>query len=160
MADKIVVMQGRPYRAGRARRSRSMTIRCNLFVAGFIGSPAMNLVSGTLRGDNGAPACGDRGWRGLCRCRRRAPGQAGQAVYYGVRPDHLTCRQRHGGFEATVDVVEPTGADTLVFARAGNQKICGAFAERYSFAGERIALAPRLDCVHLFDAQSGVNLMP
>ena len=59
-----------------------------------------------------------------------------------------------------LDVVEPTGADTLVFARIGNQRICGAFADRYSFRpGERIALAPRLEAVHLFDAQSGVNLM-
>jgi multiple sugar transport system ATP-binding protein len=57
-------------------------------------------------------------------------------------------------------VVEPTGDDTLIFARIGNQKICGAFAERYGFRpGERIALAPRLDSVHLFDAQSGINLM-
>ena len=64
------------------------------------------------------------------------------------------------GVDATVEVVEPTGADTLVFARIGNQKICGAFSERHGFRpGERIALAPRLDCVHLFDAQSGINLM-
>jgi hypothetical protein len=38
-----------------------------------------------------------------------------------------------GGFGAMVDVVEHTGADTLVFARVGNQKICGAFADRYNF---------------------------
>jgi multiple sugar transport system ATP-binding protein len=66
-----------------------------------------------------------------------------------------------GGFGAMVDVVEPTGADTLVFARVGNQKICGAFADRYNFrSGGCITLAPRPDCVHLFDSPSGVNLMP
>jgi len=88
-----------------------------------------------------------------------APGRDGQAIWYGIRPDHLSVADG-GGFGAMVDVVEATGADALVFARAGNQRICGAFAERYNFRlGERIALAPRLDCVHLFDAQSGVNLM-
>ena len=67
---------------------------------------------------------------------------------------------KEGGFEAIVEVVEPTGADTLVFASVGRQKICGAFAERHGFRpGESIVLAPRLDCVHLFDAQSGTNLM-
>jgi multiple sugar transport system ATP-binding protein len=119
----------------------------------------MNLMPGTLRGSDNRPHVETADGVAL-PLPAGAPGRAGQAVYYGVRPDHLSVANG-SGFEATVDVVEPTGADTLVFARAGNQKICGAFAERYSFKpGERIALAPRLDCVHLFDAQSGVNLMP
>jgi multiple sugar transport system ATP-binding protein len=89
-----------------------------------------------------------------------AIGMHGQPVHYGVRPDHLTVSKCGRSFEAVVEVVEPTGADTLVFARIGRHKICGAFTERYGFrSGERIALAPRLDCVHLFDAQSGSNLM-
>jgi len=157
MADKIVVM-----RAGRIEQAGApleiYDHPCNLFVAGFIGSPAMNLIPGTLRFDNGSRHVETADGVAL-PLPAGAPGQAGQAVYYGVRPDHLSVGDGPG-FGATVDVVEPTGADTLVFAQAGNQRICGAFAERYSFKpGERIALAPRLDCVHLFDAQSGVNLM-
>ena len=59
-----------------------------------------------------------------CRCLGNMPGREGQPVYYGVRPDHLTVVNT-GGFEAIVEVVEPTGADTLVFASIGKEKICG-----------------------------------
>ena len=87
-------------------------------------------------------------------------GSDGQEVYYGVRPDHLGFGDRMG-IDAIVGVVEPTGANTLVFATIGNQKVCASFSERYNFRpGDRIGLVPRLDCVHLFDRQSGINLMP
>jgi multiple sugar transport system ATP-binding protein len=157
MADKIVVMRdGRIEQAG-APLDIYDNPR-NLFVAAFIGSPAMNLIPGRLRGGNGARRVETEDGIAL-PLPTNAPGEDGQPVYYGVRPDYLTVA-KSGGVEATVEVVEPTGADTLVFAKIGNQKICGAFAERYGFRpGERIALAPRLDCVHLFDAQSGINLM-
>jgi multiple sugar transport system ATP-binding protein len=158
MADKIVVM-----RDGRIEQSGApldvYDHPRNLFVAGFIGSPAMNLIPGKLRGGEGRPNVEtDDGVQ--LPLPANAPGQSGQAVIYGVRPDHLSVANGGGGVDAIVDVVEPTGADTLIFARIGNQKICGAFADRYNFRpGERIALAPRLESVHLFDAQSGVNLM-
>jgi multiple sugar transport system ATP-binding protein len=159
MADKIVVMRsGRIEQAGAPLEVYDHPR--NLFVAGFIGSPAMNLIQGSLRGRDGHPHVETADGVAL-PLPTGAPGQAEQVVFYGVRPDHLAIANGSPSFDATVDVVEPTGADTLIFAHAGQQRVCGAFAERYSFKpGERIALAPRLDCVHLFDAQSGVNLMP
>ena len=158
MADKIVVMRdGRIEQAGAPLEIYDHPR--NLFVAGFIGSPAMNLIPGTAARATAADCASRPKTASRCRCRRMRRARDGQPVYYGVRPDHLTVANG-GGVEATVEVVEPTGADTLVFARIGNQKICGAFTERYGFQpGERITLAPRLDCVHLFDAQSGINLM-
>jgi multiple sugar transport system ATP-binding protein len=157
MADKIVVMRdGRIEQIGAPLEIYDHPR--NLFVAGFIGSPAMNLIPGTIRARNGHCVVDIEGGIAL-PLPETATGRDGHAVYYGVRPDHLSVAGGTG-VQAVVDVVEPTGADTLVFARVGNQKICGAFAERYTFRpGERIALAPRLDCVHLFDAQSGINLM-
>src|SRR5215470_4330224 len=157
MADKIVVMRsGRIEQAGAPLEVYDHPR--NLFVAGFIGSPAMNLIPGTLRAADGRPQVETAEGVAL-PLPASAPGRAGQVVVYGVRPDHLGVANGSGGFDATVDVVEPTGADTLVFAHVGSQRVCGAFAERYGFKpGDRIALAPRLDCVHLFDAQSGVNL--
>jgi multiple sugar transport system ATP-binding protein len=157
MADKIVVMRdGRIEQVGAPLEVYDRPR--NLFVAAFIGSPAMNLIPGKLRGGVGHPHVEtDDGIK--LPLPGHAPVKDGQPVHYGVRPDHLTVTNGEG-VDALVEVVEPTGADTLVFARIGNQKICGAFAERHGFRpGERIALAPRLDCVHLFDAQSGVNLM-
>jgi multiple sugar transport system ATP-binding protein len=157
MADKIVVMRdGRIEQSGPPLEVYDRPR--NLFVAAFIGSPAMNLIPGRLKKRNGTRAVETNDGIEL-PLPAHAPGQDGQPVQYGVRPDHLSVA-KDKGVEATVEVVEPTGADTLVFARIGNQKICSAFSERYGFRpGERITLAPKLDCVHLFDAQSGINLM-
>ena len=156
MADKIVVMRnGHIEQAGAPLEVYDHPH--NLFVAGFIGSPAMNLIPARCASAAEASALKLKmAWR--CRCpRERRRIRAGRSITAFVRTISLS--PAGGGFDATVDVVEPTGADTLVFARAGHQKICGAFAERHSFKpGERITLMPRLDCVHLFDAQSGVNL--
>jgi multiple sugar transport system ATP-binding protein len=158
MADKIVVM-----RDGRIEQSGPPLVVYdhprNLFVAAFIGSPAMNLIPGKLRGKAGVMSVETDDGISL-PLPANARGSEGQPVHYGVRPDHLIVANGEG-VDATVEVVEPTGADTLVFARLGNQKICGAFSERHGFRpGERIALAPRLECVHLFDAQSGTSMMP
>ena len=156
MADKIVVMrEGRIEQVGPPLEVYDHP--GNLFVAAFLGSPTMNLISGTLRGKDTSRHV-ETNDGAMLPVSGNMPGREGQQVYYGVRPDHLTVVNT-GGVEAIVEVVEPTGADTLVFASIGKQKICGAFAERHGFRpGECIALAPRPDCVHLFDAQSGINL--
>ncbi len=157
MADKIVIMrEGRIEQAGGPLEVYDRPR--NLFVAAFIGSPSMNLIPGRLRGANGGLRVETEDGVAL-PLPAHVAGAEGQPVHYGVRPNHLAVTSGEG-VEATVEVVEPTGSDTLVFARIGKQKICGAFSERYAFQpGERIALAPRMDSVHLFDAQSGNNLM-
>ncbi len=156
MADKIVIMRdGRIEQAGPPLEVYDRP--CNLFVAAFIGSPAMNLIPGRFRA-GGAPYVETEDGIRL-PLPRQSPGQEGQQLVYGIRPGHLAV-DTDRGVDATVEVVEPTGDDTLVFAWVGKQKICGAFSERYGFRpGERIALAPRLNSVHLFDAQTGINLM-
>jgi multiple sugar transport system ATP-binding protein len=156
MADKIVVMRdGRIEQTGAPLEVYDNPR--NLFVAGFIGSPAMNLIDGTLRAAGGTRRVETDDGVAL-PLPASAPGSDGQRVVYGLRPDHL--RVGNGaGVSAVVDVVEPTGADTLVFARVGKQSICGAFAERHNFTpGQTIALEPQLANVQLFDAQSGNNL--
>lgn len=127
----------------------------NLFVAGFIGSPAMNFIPGILRrhGDSAYVELGASGVR--MPLPSTAGGVEGQPVVYGVRPEHLAIAQG-AGVPATVKVVEPTGADTLVFADLGGVEICGSFAERHDFRpGRPIELLPRLDAVRLFDATTG-----
>jgi len=129
----------------------------NIFVAGFIGSPAMNFYPGTLKRNGGIwveaadgtklPAPGNIG------------GSDGQKVVYGVRPEHLTLAGGANGVEAKVEVVEPTGADTLVFSKIAGVHTCAVFSERHDFRpGQEIRLQPRLDVVHLFDAASGQHL--
>ena len=89
MGDKIVVM-----RDGRIEQTGSpldlYDHPANQFVAGFIGSPAMNFLPGTLRRSNGERP-GRTGRRHACSTRHRAAGGVdGQAVIFGTRPEHLT----------------------------------------------------------------------
>jgi multiple sugar transport system ATP-binding protein len=141
MADKIVVMNGGNIE--QIGRPLDLYDRpANLFVAGFIGSPAMNLVKGTV--SNGA-----------LRMEDAAP-KEGPAVY-GVRPEHLTIDPQ--GIPATVQVVEPTGSETQVMMRIGGQIVIGAFRERVSAKpGEILPVRPDTTLVHLFDQQTGQRL--
>ena len=125
----------------------------NIFAAGFIGSPAMNFLPGTLKREGNTIHVRMDGGVQL-PLPSSAGGHDGQRVVYGVRPEHLSLG--NGGIPAQVSVVEPTGADTFVFSDIGGTAICATFSERHAFKpGETIALQPRLDAVHLFDNDSG-----
>ena len=113
MADKIVVMNG-----GNVEQIGSplelYDNPANLFVAGFIGSPAMNFLPGQLRErQRGRSEAGRR--QPSCR-RRPAETADGRDVTLGVRPEHFLISD--GGVPAEVVVVEPTGADTQVLLQA------------------------------------------
>ena len=155
MADRIVVMHdGIVEQIGSPLELYDFP--ANQFVAGFIGSPAMNFVPGTLRRADGRTWVESDGGVRL-PLPPSGGGRDGQKVTYGIRPEHLTLDD--GGVAATVSVVEPTGADTFVYAEIGGVPICAIFDERHEFSpGLPIALAPRLDAVHLFDATSGAKI--
>jgi multiple sugar transport system ATP-binding protein len=154
MADRIVVMHdGRVEQIGTPLDLYDHP--ANLFVAGFIGSPAMNFVSGTLRrGGDGAWVEAKDGTR--LPLASKTPGQEGQSVVYGFRPEHLTLVGNGGGVPVRVSVVEPTGADTYIYSDLAGTQICAIFSERHAFQpDETIRLQPDLAVVHLFDAASG-----
>ena len=153
MADQIVVMHdGIVEQIGGPLELYDRP--ANRFVAGFIGSPAMNFIDGRL--DNGIVTAGT--------ARLPAPpGAHGSArdVVYGVRPEHLdlVADGEPGGFDAEVIVIEPTGSETQVFVRLGTQEIVGVFRERHDFKpGQRVRLRPRADNAHLFDPASGQRI--
>ncbi len=126
----------------------------NLFTAGFIGSPAMNFLPGVLRREGNNIHVRMQSGVEL-PLPPDASGNDGRKVVYGVRPEHLALGDG-GGVPATVNVVEPTGADTFVFSEIGGVPVCATFSERHAFKpGEVIALQPQLDVVHLFDSDSG-----
>jgi multiple sugar transport system ATP-binding protein len=76
-----------------------------------------------------------------------------------VRPEHLDLAGDDAGVGAKVIVVEPTGADTQVFADLAGTQISAVFSERHAFKPDQtIRLQPRLESVHLFDAASGRHL--
>jgi multiple sugar transport system ATP-binding protein len=147
MADKIVVMNGGVVeQAGRPLELYDKP--ANLFVAGFIGSPAMNMIDGHI--GNGSLRTPDgTDWA----LPVNGKGRAGPTVY-GIRPEHL--RLDPDGVKATVQVVEPTGSETQVSLRVGDQSLIAAFRERISARpGELLPISPDPSLVHLFDRQSG-----
>jgi multiple sugar transport system ATP-binding protein len=158
MADRIVVMHdGRVEQIGTPLDLYDHPE--NLFVAGFIGSPAMNFIEGTLRRD------ADRVWVEAADGTElpvpaQAAGRDGTRVVYGIRPEHLDIAVDGGaGVPAVVEVVEPTGADTFVYATLAGIQVCAVFEERHDFhSGETIRLQPRLPVLHLFEAESGTKL--
>jgi multiple sugar transport system ATP-binding protein len=158
MADRIVVMHdGRVEQIGSPLELYDRPQ--NLFVAGFIGSPAMNFIEGRVRRDgNGAVVEAADGTR--LPAAPAASRHDGRAVVYGVRPEHLELAPGgDGGVPATVQVVEPTGPDTYIYADLARTQLCAVFAERHAFqSGATIRLRPRVDLVHLFDAASGRKL--
>ncbi len=149
MADLIVVMNhGRIEQAGAPLELYDRP--ANLFVAGFIGSPAMNMIEGRIEGGAfhgpggvrwplppGAPASGE--------------------VVYGIRPEHL--RLDPDGLEGVVNVVEPTGSETQVVMHVGEAHLLGAFRERIMTRhGEVLRVSPDPALIHLFDKATGQRL--
>ena len=157
MADKIVVMRdGVVEQIG---DPLSLYDRPNnTFVAGFIGSPAMNLVPGTARlnGDGGRVEFDGGVTLPLPTGARAADGQA---VLYGIRPEHCLLADA-AGLPAEVVVVEPTGADTQLYCRFNRQEITSLVRDRVSCrAGDQICLKPDPARAHLFDSKSGARLV-
>jgi multiple sugar transport system ATP-binding protein len=148
MADKIVVMNsGNVEQAGPPLELYDRP--ANLFVAGFIGSPAMNLVKGGV-GGNGFQAEGGA-------VLPLPQGASAKAGVYGIRPEHIQLRP--DGIPATVVLVEPTGSETQVIARIGETSLTCAFRERVmAKPGETIHIMPEMGLVHLFEAGSGRRL--
>jgi multiple sugar transport system ATP-binding protein len=151
MADQIVVMHdGRIEQTGSPLELYDRP--ANRFVAGFIGSPAMNFIEGTQKDGAVVAANGAR-----LPMAAAAAANDGRAITYGIRPEHLDLAD--DGFEAEVVVIEPTGSETQLFARLGQQEIVAVFRERHEFApGQKIRLKPRAPVAHLFDASSGQRI--
>lgn len=148
MADKIVVLHaGVVEQVGTPLELYDRPD--NLFVAGFIGSPAMNMISGTLTDDGRFQTnegtflpVGDTG-----------SAKVGQKLIYGVRPEFMS---PGGDIPFRVDVTEPTGAETHVVGHLGGAEITGVFRERVAIEpGGTMQISITPSGVHLFDEASG-----
>ena len=130
----------------------------NLFVAQFIGSPAMNIVNGTMR-KSGAGAFVEAagGMRWPVSPRNAAEGQP---VTLGVRPEHLTlAAAAPNSVHGEIIVVEPMGAETELLIKAGEAQVVLMTSGRPNVQpGERVELSLDPGTVHLFDQKSGQRL--
>jgi multiple sugar transport system ATP-binding protein len=147
MADKIVVMN-----AGKVEQIGApldlYDRPANQFVAGFIGSPAMNFISGQI-GPGGFEADGVT--------LPLPQGVNGDRAVYGVRPEHFSLSSE--GLPATVMLVEPMGSETQVTMTLGTHQVIGVFRERVQARpGETINVRPDLANIHLFEAATGVRI--
>lgn len=148
MADKIVVMHdGLVEQVGAPLELYDRP--ANRFVAGFIGSPAMNFLPARVNAA-GISIASVAGFTLPIKTNL----ELDRDVVLGIRPEHLEIAD--AGFDAEVIVIEPTGSETQLFARVGGQEIAAVFRERHEFApGQRIRLRPKVECAHLFDPSSG-----
>jgi multiple sugar transport system ATP-binding protein len=150
MADQIVVMQaGRIEQVGAPLELYDRPV--NTFVAAFIGSPSMNMISGKVAGH-----AVETGTATL-----PLPSGVilpdGHEVIYGIRPEHLTFAKE--GLTGTVAVVEPTGSEMHVVARVDGHEVTAVFRERVTVRpGDAITLAPVAANVHVFDKANGQRL--
>jgi len=160
MADRIVVMQG-----GHVEQIGApldlYDHPTNIFVAGFIGSPAMNFIDARIDRQNGAVVAVTNDGSRL-PLPADAGGADGQEVVYGIRPEHLALvgeGEATSAAPAEVVVVEPTGADILISTRFAGSEAHAVFRERHVLRpGDRIHLAPDLGAVHIFDKVSGQRI--
>ena len=153
MADKIVVM-----RDGLVEQVGSpLTLYdrpANQFVAGFIGSPAMNFLSGRVTDGRLVLADGQT----LVRP-EHIDCKEGQSVTIGIRPEHVSLSSGDCQMTMTLKSIEPTGADTLVHAEIAGEPITGMFRERVQLAGaQALGLFTEASNLHVFDVGTGHSL--
>jgi multiple sugar transport system ATP-binding protein len=156
MADRIVVMHdgiveqiGTPLELFDRPR--------NLFVAQFIGSPAMNVLAGTMRMQGGRAWVDAEGAQWPV-----APGMQaadGRAVHYGIRPGDIAVATSGEGVAAKVIVVEPTGAETELLVQVGDAQIVVVMHGRTQVRPDEVVkLQIDGSASHLFDTETGARI--
>jgi ABC-type sugar transport system ATPase subunit len=161
LADRVVVM-----RDGRVEQIGTPDVIYNqpasLFVAGFIGAPTMNLVAARLDIRNGALVVALGGEASFAVSAEHAAAYrdwVGRDVVLGLRPEDLAWAKTDvdaATVEVAASVVEPLGADTLVFFEiSGLEMVARLPPEAVRHTGDRVRLRPDLRHMHLFDPATG-----
>ncbi len=130
----------------------------NRFVAGFIGMPPMNFLACDVRGSGtdaaiALPMAGEGAVFPAGSAAQRPGFAAGKAVL-GIRPEHLRLAESGApGFSASVEVIEPLGAETMAYCRAGQEKVVVRLHPDTSLErGQEVRLMVDPDRVHFFPA--------
>jgi multiple sugar transport system ATP-binding protein len=138
----------------------------NRFVAGFIGSPSMNFIEGTVEGTGDAARLkgpGDFSIPVPARY-RQSMDTSGRKVTIGFRPEHLELdeiTEPSGSFGGRADVVEYLGNEELLHVTAAEQDIVAIVDSSHRVKpGDVLKLNLPLSKLHLFDAESGATLVP
>ncbi|MBV8483902.1 MAG: sn-glycerol-3-phosphate ABC transporter ATP-binding protein UgpC [Verrucomicrobia bacterium] len=136
----------------------------NLFVAGFIGSPPMNLLKGKIEKGDGGLIFKEAADENVVTIPLKGSIEAvaskvvGKPIVFGVRPEHLTEESKNGStapVSSTIDIAEPMGSESLVYMRAGTGNLIARIhGEALYHMGQPITVYVNLDKVALFDAET------
>ena len=149
MADRIVVMRdGVVEQVGAPLELYDRP--ANLFVASFLGSPAMNFIAGRLSAE-GAFVSEDGA---VALSPQKTPSRKGAEVICGFRPEAVNL-DPNSALRLRVTLTEPTGAETHVFGRIGGVDVIAVLRERVAFSeGSDIGVSIPADQLHVFEAAS------
>ncbi|MEK1885991.1 MAG: ABC transporter ATP-binding protein [Phyllobacterium sp.] len=163
LADRIAVMKGGLIQ----QLDDPLTIYNrprNLFVASFIGSPAMNFLKGEIVNESDGPAFRTNGLDvSLAAYAAQQPLPLGRPAIFGFRPEHISIGDQAGpvgrSCPATVDLDEPMGADSLVWLKVAGKPISVRVdsGRRYQ-PGEKVFLTFNPALASVFDAESEIRL--
>jgi multiple sugar transport system ATP-binding protein len=137
----------------------------NIYVAGFIGSPTMNFIKSEIGGTVAAPSIAiGKGKVALKAYAAKGTLKIGQTVVFGARPEHLRLNASNepglsDAFDATVDLIEPMGSDSLVWLKLAGQILSARVESSQIYKpNEKITVRFRVRLASLFDAESGERL--
>jgi multiple sugar transport system ATP-binding protein len=142
----------------------------NLFVAGFIGSPAMNLIPATVNGEGAVI-----GGQSISLTPAQRSALTGSNLVVGIRPEGWTLKPEGEGISATIEVIEELGSEQFLYCSTSAPQLASEeVAEADTTApppitvrapgmsafqrGEKVGLVPEAGAVHLFDADTGDRL--
>jgi multiple sugar transport system ATP-binding protein len=137
----------------------------NVFVAGFIGSPPMNLLPGRVeRRDRGLVFVEEADSSALViplqgRLEKLAERHVGRKIVFGIRPEHLGYSVGHASHlpvSFTVEFAESLGAECIIYLKAGARSlIARIFGELSCQPGQKLEIFINMEKAHLFDAETG-----
>jgi multiple sugar transport system ATP-binding protein len=165
MGDRIAIMSGG--RLQQADTPEEIYERpANLFVAGFVGSPTMNLLPAEVTSNGGHPALGFLQTTATLEGELAAAvgGLASKNVMLGIRPEDLRLASDAPASYSTrlqgiVDVVEPMGSETYVVLTIAGQTLTARFPPRIrASSGDAVEVALTPAHMHVFDAEGGRNV--
>ncbi|AWH17266.1 sn-glycerol-3-phosphate ABC transporter ATP-binding protein UgpC [Stenotrophomonas sp. ZAC14D2_NAIMI4_7] len=133
----------------------------NLFVAGFLGSPAMNVLRGTLQGDAGGVSVVDGAWSAPLGQATIDPAWLQKSIAVGVRPEHLqpAAADDAHAFIARIEGIEPVGNEIFVNLSSGQHALTMRVApQALPAVGEEIRVAIHPQGLHFFSAETGERL--
>jgi multiple sugar transport system ATP-binding protein len=135
----------------------------NKFVASFIGTPAMNLLEGTLSQEDNVSYFNSPSSRLKLSddMAKKCQEFMGQTVTFGIRPEKVMLHKGHDhdGLQGEIEVIEKLGGSQQVFIKIGEQSITASVEAHFDVvAGEKVTIIPDISRAHIFAGEDGKNI--